>query len=141
MIQPKNETGDILLSNTKNCETLNKQTHRKAGETLEFTIIKPRESFSFKKPISIEGSWMIGLTSLEVYNSIFNITEEKNKLKLYTDSSYEISFGKLKDKVAEALGLSDISPEDLQHKMYGPDIIKTYEKLSIEKNQTDGYCI
>ena len=84
---------------------------------------------------------MIGLSSVEVYNSIFDITEENNKLKLYTDSSYEISFVKLKDKVAEALGLSDISPEDLQHKTYGPDIIKTNRKLSIEKNQTDASYI
>ena len=36
MIQPKNETGDLLLSKTKNCETLIKQTHRKPEETIEF---------------------------------------------------------------------------------------------------------
>ena len=30
MIRPKIETEDLLLSFTKNCETLFKQTHRKA---------------------------------------------------------------------------------------------------------------
>ena len=30
MIQPKNQTEDLLLSITKNCEMLIKQTHRKA---------------------------------------------------------------------------------------------------------------
>ena len=73
MIRPKNETEDLLLSITKNCETLIYQTHRKPEETLEFKISKPRETFHFKPPTSIEGSWMIGLTSLEVYNSIFNL--------------------------------------------------------------------
>ena len=36
MIRPKNQTEGLLLSLTKNCETLIKQTHRKAEETLEF---------------------------------------------------------------------------------------------------------
>ena len=39
------------------------------------------------------------------------------------------------------LGLSDITIEDLEHKKYGPNIIKTYRKLSTEKSQTDGYYI
>ena len=73
MICPKNETEDLLLSITKNCETLIEQTHRKAEETLEFEMIKPRETFHFTPPVSIEGSRMIGLTSLEVYISVYNI--------------------------------------------------------------------
>ena len=47
MIRPKNQTEDLLLSITKNCETLIEQTHRKAEETLEFKMIKPRETFHF----------------------------------------------------------------------------------------------
>ena len=66
MNRPKGETEDLLLSVTKNCETLIKQTHKKPEETLEFKINKPRETFHFNPPISIEGSWMTGLTSLEV---------------------------------------------------------------------------
>ena len=83
MIQPKNQTEDLLLSFTKNCETLIDQTHRKAEETLEFKMTESRKTFPFKPPNSIEGSWMIGLTDLEVYNSIFNITEENKKFELY----------------------------------------------------------
>ena len=55
MIKPKNETEDLLLSITKNCETLIEQTHRKAEETLEFKMIKPRETFHFKPSIQIKG--------------------------------------------------------------------------------------
>ena len=66
MIRPRNETEGLLLSITKNCETLMQQTHGKAEETLEFKLTQPREISSFKPPISIEGFWMIGLKSLEV---------------------------------------------------------------------------
>ena len=83
MIRPKNQTEDLLLSITKKCETLIEQTHRKAEETLEIKMIKPKETFHFKSPIQIKGDGMIGLTDLEVYNSIFNITEENNKIELY----------------------------------------------------------
>ena len=47
----------------------------------------------------------------------------------------------MKDKVAEVPGLSDISSEDLEHKIPGPEIIKIYRNLSIKKSQTDGYYI
>ena len=43
IIQPKNETENLLLSITKNWETLIEQTHRKAKETLEFKMIKPKK--------------------------------------------------------------------------------------------------
>ena len=42
IITPKNETENLLLSITKNCETLIEQTHRKPEETLEFKMTKPR---------------------------------------------------------------------------------------------------
>ena len=99
MIRPKLDTEDLLLSMTKNCETPIKQTHRKAEESLEFKLTKPRKTFRFKTPLSIEGDWSIGLTSLEVYKSYFNIPEESNKFELYTGFFYkELS---LKNKVAE----------------------------------------
>ena len=64
MIRPKSVTEDLLLSITKNCETLIKQTHRKA-ESLEFKMIKPRKTFHFKVEYV---NWIIQLTSPEVYN-------------------------------------------------------------------------
>ena len=76
IIQPKNETEDILLSITKNCETLITQTHRKAEGTLEFKMTKPRETFHFNPSKTIIDSRMVGLSCLEVYNSVFKITEK-----------------------------------------------------------------
>ena len=75
IIRPKNETEDLLLSFTKVCEIFIKQTHRKAEKTLEFEMIKPRVTFHFNPPFQIKEEWMIGLISLEVYYSIFSITE------------------------------------------------------------------
>ena len=79
MIKPKIKTEDLLLSITKNCEMLIEQTHRKSEETLEIKMTKPRKLVHFNPPILIEGSWMIGLTSVEVYNSFFNLKEQNNK--------------------------------------------------------------
>ena len=83
LIRPKNGTEDLLLSMTKNCEKLNEQTHTQGGETLEVEMIESRASFHFNPTIQIKGDWMIGLTSLEAYISIVNITEENNKFELY----------------------------------------------------------
>ena len=69
---------------------------------------------------------MIAVINLEVYNSIFNITEENNKFELYTHPlDEEFSYAQMKDDIAEVLGLSDISPEDSKHEIHGPNIIKT----------------
>ena len=47
MIRSENQTEDLILSVTKNCETLIEQTHRKAEETLESKMTKPKETFHF----------------------------------------------------------------------------------------------
>ena len=139
MVQPKNETEDLLLSITKNCEMLIEQTHRKAEETLEFKMIKPRETFHFKPPIQIKGDWMIGLTDLEVYNSIFNITEENNKFELYKfpdEKSGGVTYEKVRDEIEKDLDIEDITAQDLQDDIIGPIIIEEYEE-QVSKRMND----
>ena len=109
--------------------------------TLEFKLIKSRRTIHFIPPISIEGSWMIGLTSLEVYNSLFNINTTNNEFELYTDKFDEFSFEELKDELEENLNISDITPYHLQHEKLGPRNIEAYKKLRLEKSSTDGYII
>ena len=125
MIRPKNETEDLLLSVTKICETLIKQTHTKPQETLEFKKIKSRETFHFSPPVEVKEDWMIGLTSLEVYNSIYNITKTINKFELYTDTFDDFSFTELKDELEEIFNNSDTTPYHLQHEIIGPRSIQT----------------
>ena len=141
MIRPKNETEDLLLSITKNCQTLIEQTHRKAEETFEFKMVKPRETFHFKPPFQVEGDWMIGIVDLEVYNSIFNITEENNKFEIYRDTSTEFGFLELKHELEEILNISHITDKHLNDEVLGRRIIDEYIKLSRERMNTDGYML
>ena len=141
MIQPKNETEDLLLSITKNCETLIKQTHRKTEETLEFKMSKRRKTFHFKSPIQIQADWMLGLKNLEVYNSIFIITEENNKFELYRDTSAKFGFLELKDELEDIVNIPHITNEHLDDEIIGPRIFDEYIKLSNEKKNSDGYMI
>ena len=54
----------------------------KPQETLEFKMNKQKESFSFDIPLDLPEQWMMGVTSLEVYNTVYNITEKNNKFKI-----------------------------------------------------------
>ena len=76
IISPRNESEDLLLRISKNCETLIEQTQTEPQEVLDFKLTQPRETVSFKTSINLDlaSKWLVGLTSLEVYNSIINIT-------------------------------------------------------------------
>ena len=142
MIRPKNQTEDLLLSITKNCETLIRQTHRKPGETLEYKMIKARETFHFNPPIQGKGDWMIGLVDLEVYNSIFNITEEKNKFELYKfpdEKDGGVSYEKVRDEIERDLDISDITATDIQDEILAPIIIKEYREQVTKRMKDVGY--
>ena len=140
MIRLKNQTEDLVLSITKNCEKLIEQTHTKPQETLEFKMIKPRETFHFNQSIQINGNWMIGLTDLEVYSSIFSITEENNKFELYKfleDKIGGISYTKVRDEIERDLDSSDITDADLQDDIIAPIFIEEYKK-QVTKRMKDG---
>ena len=142
MFRPKNETEDFLLSITKNCETLIHQTHRKPEETLEFKMIKPRETFHFNPPIQVKEDWMLGLVDLEVYNSIFNITEENNKFKLYKfpdEKAGGNSYTKVRDEIERDLDIEDITAADLQDDIIAPIIIEEYKKQVTKRMEDGGY--
>ena len=142
MIRPKNQTEDLLLSITKNCETLIEQTQTKPQETLEFKMTKPREIFHFKPPIQIKGDWMIGLTDLEVYNSIFNITEENNKFELYKfpdEKAGGVTYEKVRDEIEKDLDIEDITAADLQDDIIGPIIVEEYKEQVTKRMNDEQY--
>ena len=142
MIRLKNQTEDLLLSIAKNCETLIEQTHRKEEETLEFKMIKPRQTFHFNPPIQINRNWMIGLTDLEVYNSIFNIMEENTKFELYKfpdEKADGISYTEVRDEIDRDLDISDITDADLQDDIIAPIIIEEYKKQVTKRMNDEQY--
>ena len=72
----------LLLSIAKSNQEIVKNTHSKPQEPLEFKMTKQKESFSFDVPLILNEKWMMGVTSLEVYNTVYNITEKNNKLQI-----------------------------------------------------------
>ena len=78
------ETEYLLLSINKNFGALVEQTHRRTQKTLSFRLTQPKENLSFTPPISIKRSWLVGLTSLEQYNSKLNEPEKNTNFELYT---------------------------------------------------------
>ena len=142
MITPKNQTENLLLSITKNCETLIKQTHTKSQETLEFKMTKSKETFHFNPPIQVKEDWMIGLTDLEVYNSIFNITEENNKFELYKfpdEKAGGVTYEKVRDEIEKDLDIEDITATDLQDDIIGPIIIEEYNEQVTKRMEDEQY--
>ena len=65
-------------------DTLIKQTKTKPPETLEFKMNKQKQTFSFYRPINLveEGKWLLGVSSYECTNSVFNITNENNSFSI-----------------------------------------------------------
>ena len=74
----------LLLSIAKSNLDIVENTLSKPQETLEFKMNKQKESFSFDILLELPEQWMMGVTSLEVYNTVYNFTEKNNKLKLFT---------------------------------------------------------
>ena len=68
----------ILKSNLEIVEN----THSKKQETLEFKMQNSQKDFQFDEPLILSGDWMMGVTNLEVYNTVYNITEKNNKFEL-----------------------------------------------------------
>ena len=45
-------------------------------------MTKQKESFSIDVPLGLPEKWMMGVKSLEVYNTVYIITEKNNKLEI-----------------------------------------------------------
>ena len=92
----------LLLSIAKSNLDIVENTLSKPQETLEFKMNKQKESFSFDIPLDLPEQWMMGVTSLEVYNTVYNITEKNNKIKLFeTDKKlkeYKVATEFVKEK-------------------------------------------
>ena len=84
---------------------------------------------------------MIGLTGLEIYRLIFNITEENNQSEGYTDNFDELPLAVLKHEIEEIDNISDITPKRLQHDIIGPRTIQAYKNKRSGKSGTDYYVL
>ena len=82
---------ELLLLIKKHTDTLIEQTKTKPQETLEFKMNKQMQTFSFNPPINLveEGKWLLGVSSFECTNSVFNITDENNSFSIIIPGHYQ----------------------------------------------------
>ena len=75
---------ELLLLIKKHPDTLIEQTRTRPQETLEYKMKKQMQTFPFNPPINLseEGKWLLGATSFEATNSVFNITNENNSFSI-----------------------------------------------------------
>ena len=84
---------------------------------MNLRLPNPEKLFPFKSPMSIEGCWMIGLTNLEVCNSVFSVTGENNKFELYIfpdSKKRETTSEKVRHGLEKHLEILDITATALQ---------------------------
>ena len=81
---------------------------------------------------------MIRLFSLQIYNFIFDITEEITKIELYKDKFDGFSYVNLKDTIEEIAKVPIKKAEGLQKDTLRPINISISRKLQLEKSNTDG---
>ena len=72
----------LFLSIAKSNLDIVENTLSKPQETLEFKMNKQKESFSFDVSLELPEQLMMGVTSLEVYNSVYNITNKNNSFQI-----------------------------------------------------------
>ena len=81
---------ELLILIEKHTDTLIEQTKTRPQETLDFKMNKQMQTFSFNPPINLieEGKWLLGLSSLECTNFVFNKTNENNSFSTVIPGHY-----------------------------------------------------
>ena len=101
----------MLLLIKKHTDTLIENTKTNPQETLEFKMDKQMQTFSFNPPINLveEGKWLLGVSSFECTNSVFNITNENNSFSIILPGHYETEFAeKIIDDLNKLLELKSL---------------------------------
>ena len=102
---------ELLLLIKKHTDTLIEQTKAKPRESLEFKLNKQMQTFSFNPPMNLaeEGKWVLGVTSFECTNSVFNITNENNSFSIIIPGHYQTEFAeKTIDELNKLLELKSL---------------------------------
>ena len=55
---PKNQNETLLLEMVKKLDEIEKNTHTKPQETLEFKMVKPKQTFHFSEDLIIPEKWL-----------------------------------------------------------------------------------
>ena len=90
----------MLLLFKKHTDALIEQTKTEPQETLDVKMNKKMQTLSFSLPIILvkEGKWLLGVTSFECTNSVFNITDENNSFSITTPGHWSSESAKKRTK-------------------------------------------
>ena len=102
---------ELLLLIKKQTDRLIEQTRTKPQETLEFKMNEQLQTFSFNPPINLveKGKWLLGVSSFECTNSVFNKAKENNSFSIIIPGHWETEFGeKIIDEVNRLLELRSL---------------------------------
>ena len=85
---------ELLLLIKKHTDIFFEQIKTKPQETLEFKMIRSKQTFLFSLPINLveEGKWLLRVTSLECTNSVFKITDGNNSFSIILLGHYQTEF-------------------------------------------------
>ena len=104
---------ELLLLIKKHTDTLIEQTKTKPQETLEFVMNQQKQTYSFNPPINLveEGKWLIGVSSFDCKNSVFNITNENSSFSITIPGHSETEFDR--NTIAKIKKLKDLRSLEL----------------------------
>ena len=85
---------ELLLLIKKHTDTLIEQTQTKLQETLEFKMIRSKQTFSFNPPINLvaEDKWLLAVSLFDCRNSVFNISDENNSFSITIPGHWQNNF-------------------------------------------------
>ena len=115
----------MLLLIKKHTDTLIEQTKTKPQATLEFKMIRSKQTFSFSPPVNLvgEGKGLFGMTSLESTISVFNITNENKSFSIIIPGHYQTEFAeKIIDDLSKLLELKSLESHEEEVRKRGNKI-------------------
>ena len=90
---------------------MTEQAETRPQETLECKLNEQKENFSFSPPLNLneECKWLLGVTSFERTNYVFNITDEKKCFSITIPSHWQTEFDeKIIDELNKILELMSL---------------------------------
>ena len=86
---------ELLLLVSQHTDMLIEQTKTNPQETVETKMNKRMDTFSIFSPLNLveAGKWLLGVTSFDATNSVFNITNENKNFSISTPSYWTPEVG------------------------------------------------
>ena len=92
---------ELLLLIKKHTDTFREQTKTKPQQTLKFKMNKQMQTFSVNPPINLveEKKLLLGVSSFDCKNFVFNKTDENNSFSINTPGHCNSKSAKLEKEV------------------------------------------